>query len=389
MLQAQWMRSQAQTPQQLFAALAGRSHFQDLLTASTASKEQFMAEYMPMAERLAMCVQDLPLAPDVFKAQGGALQAGLQAGLLAVRSCDATIFEPKATAQERQKNAPLFRWCAYCSALASVYLICAGHVQVVLPGDVIFSFAGGKPLSLSCSGEFLARWSETQSGTSQAGLIYLQSFFYPGQFIHLNAEMLTTLGGSINPALTTPPNESPLGRVVRTSIVKVLEAQRQRDSAVIVPGTPVEMVDVGVETASPGAAPVNPLRPAPAALQSSGPSQPSAVLQTAQATPVVSAPVVPSDQVKPDPFAAIPPKVLEWVKALANIRAMDAEVTVDDKGIRFGRKALGFGATPKDNYTALYEAKVVLDKGPDFARCNRLLARAYCEEKDRVTGGKS
>lgn len=65
---------------------------------------------------------------------------------------------------------------------------------------------------------------------------------------------------------------------------------------------------------------------------------------------------------------------------------MDAEITVDEQGIQFSRKALGFGATPKDNYTALYEAKVVLDKGEGYARCNPLLAKVYTEAKAQAMG---
>ncbi len=354
------MHSHPRTASDLFNSLIGRQHFQDLLTATTTGKEQFLVEFMPVAERFAMCVQDLPLAPDVFKAQGGALQAGLQSGLLAVRTCDAMIFQPKATAQERQRNDPLFRWCAYCSTLASVFLICAGQVEVVLADGEVFTFAGREPL-FNAQGSFSVKWREGPSKPTEAGLLYLQTVFYPGQFAHLSPEMLALLGGSINPALATLPNETPLGRVVRTSITQVIEAQRRRDASVMLAGTPAQMLDLPASTAAQQADPVQP---------------PSSAVATEAAKP------------KPEP-AAIPTKLLDWVRALANIRSMDDEISISDRGIRLGRKALGFGATPKENYTALYEAKVVLDKGADFALCNRALASAYTDAKDKAIGGKA
>lgn len=380
------MQSQTQSAQTLFSRLASRKHFHDLLTACSVSRDQYLAQYIPMAERLAFCVQDLPLSPDVFSAPGGALQAGLQSGLLAVRSCDATIFQPKATAQERQRNDPQYRWCAYCATLATIYLICAGQIEVVLSGGDVFSFARAKPLG-GYDGSYTARWHQSAAQPSQAGLIYLQAFFFPGQFAHLPQETLAMMAGAINPLLTTNNAETPLGRVVRTSIAQVLEAQRKRDAAVILQTSPAEMVDVPVETVAPsGARPVDPLKPSPT-YQAADPSPaPSPAPSTDTATSSSSA----SPQAKPspaeNPAVGIAPKVLEWVRALANIRSMDAEITVDEKGIQFSRKALGFGATPKDNYTALYEAKVVLDKGEGYARCNHLLAKVYADEKAKATG---
>ena len=357
------MQSQTQSAQTLFSRLASRQHFQDLLTACSVSRDQYLAQYISVAERLAFCVQDLPLSPDVFSAPGGALQAGLQSGLLAVRSCDATIFQPKATAQERQRNDPQYRWCAYCATLATIYLICAGQIEVVLSGGEVFSFASAKPLG-GYDGSYTARWHQSAAQPSQAGLIYLQAFFFPGQFAHLPQETLAMMAGAINPLLTTNNAETPLGRVVRTSVAQVLEAQRKRDAAVILQTSPAEMVDVPVESVAPsGARPVDPLQPA----------------QAPVAPPPPKAPTENST-------VGISPKVLEWVRALANIRSMDAEITVDEKGIQFSRKALGFGATPKDNYTALYEAKVVLDKGEGHARCNHLLAKVYADEKAKAMG---
>ncbi|WP_265259700.1 hypothetical protein [Verminephrobacter eiseniae] len=319
----------------------------------------------------------MPLTPDVFKQPGGALQCGLQAGLLAVRASDATIFLPKATAQERQKNDPIFRWLAYCAALASTYLICLGQVEVVLDGGETFSFASHVPLSQAGKG-FTANWKASPSGVNEAGLIYLQSFFYSGQFAHLEPpSMVAALGGAINPLLAATPHESPLGRVVRTSLALVIEAQRQREAASIADAEPVAMGDVPVQgkaVASARLAQADALRPAqaPASEVQAAVAAPAVALRTSQAA------------TKQAPLT-INSKVVEWAQALALIESMDGEITVDDKGIRLSRKALGFGATPKENYTALYEAGVVIEKGADFALCNRALADVYAQAKKKVS----
>lgn len=173
---------------------------------------------------------------------------------------------------------------------------------------------------------------------------------------------------AINPLLTTNNAETPLGRVVRTSVAQVLEAQRKRDAAVILQTSPAEMVDVPVESVAPsGARPVDPLKPSSTYCCRSFACTilciPAAAPATAPATSSSSASPKTNQSPAENPAVGISPKVLEWVRALAHIRAMDAEITVDEQGIQFSRKALGFGATPKDNYTALYEAKWYWTRG--------------------------
>lgn len=380
------MQSHPQPSQRLFAELIGGTHFSDLLTACATTRDSFLQQYVPMAERLAICVQDLPLFPDVFSRPGGALQFGLQAGLLAVRSCDAVIFAPKATAQERQRNDPLYRWCAYCATLASAYLMCTGSVEVMLGSGQRHSFAGRFALG-ELGSKFTARWNEEPALPQQAGLIYLQTFFFLGQFGHLSPSLLGQMGAAINPAMAINGNETPLGKVVRMSLSRVLDFQREHDAQIIKGAAPSVMADLPPDVTT---EPVeDELRPATYSAYATQPVQ-----QTAPA--VSSAPAAATTAQSPSPVASTTPvqvtasapeldpgeginiKVVEWVRALAFAANLDAEIQVTDEGaLRIGRKALAFGSTPRVNYEALYEAGCVLVKGGDYAICTPALAQVY------------
>lgn len=415
------MHSQTKTPQILFAELIGRGHFSDLLTACAVPRDSFLKQYVPMADRLAMCVQDLPLSPTVCSHPGGALQFGLQAGLLAVRSCDAVIFAPKATAQERQRDDPLYRWCAYCATLASAYLMCAGAVAVTFEDGKRHSFAGPSPLG-ELNTKFTAKWCNEPALPQQSGLIYVQAFFYPGQFSHLSPALLNQLGAAINPAMVMTGTESPLAKVVRMSLSRVLEFLRDQEAQVIVGKAASVMVDIPVASdngpvhdslrpESYSAHATAPVPPAPVAPASTpAPSSPPAAGSSAApatpakaAAPAVSPPAASqaSTTASPPPSAApvqpqapqhpvvaapdiegIPIKVVEWVRALAFAPNLDVKV-LENGNLHIGRKALGFASLPAANYTALYEARCVVERLADSggAICNAKLGAIYQHAK--------
>lgn len=386
------MKSNTKPPLFLFSKLIGKRHFVDLLTACATSHDNFQCQYVPMAERLAKCVQDLPLCTDTYNRPGGALQFGLQAGLLAVRFCDAVIFAPKATAQERQHQDPQYRWCAYCAALASAYLMCAGQVEVVLESGEAHSFAGRQPLG-NVRTAFEAQWRTSPALPQQAGLIYLQGFFFPGQFSHLSPALLAELCGAINPAMATTSNESPLARVVRMSLSRVLEAQRQSDAKVIEGTAPAPMTDLPPE-AVPAAQTTSQTSPATAPAPNVSASTarqvdaiPTGTPAPATATPSVSepAPVEPSSApLAPESGQVIDPKVVEWVRALANNKIFDNEVQVTEQGVFFSRKALAYGDSPIKNFAMLYGAGVVIKKELEGALCNLDLAAVYAAALAKV-----
>ena len=395
------MQSHPQPPQRLFSELIGRTHFSDLLTACATTRDSFLQQYVPMAERLAICVQDLPLSPTVFSRPGGALQFGLQAGLLAVRSCDAVIFAPKATAQERQHDDPLYRWCAYCAAVASAYLICAGSVEVTLGSGQRHSFAGRWALG-ELGSKFTARWHEEPALPQQAGLIYLQTFFFLGQFSHLSPALLGQLGAAINPAMAMTGSETPLGKVVRLSLSRVLEFQREHDAQIIKgtasavmgdlpPDVTTGLVKDELRPAAYSAHAAQPVQQTVAGVPPTVPtdsSAPTVATTTQSPIPVVSTTPAQATTSVPVPAPAFDPamginiKVVEWVRALAFAVHLDADIQVTDEGtLRLGRKALAFASTPKENYLALYEAGCVLQKSEHYAVCTQALAQIYQQAK--------
>lgn len=363
----------------------GRDHFSNLLSATGLPKDRFLAEYVPVAERLTLCVLDLPLMPSVFKSCAGALQCALQSGLLAVRMCDAQIFEPQATAQERQQNDPKWRWLAYCAALASVYLICAGNVRVRVNGND-FSFASEKPIG-QLDGSFEASWEVSETRTDQAGLIYLQAFFYPGQFEQVPPSMLTVFAGSINPSISVSPHETPLARVVRTAISQVLDNQKKKDAKIIdpVPSNVYEDIAPEVKATTEKSSksftpPENNLQPENQEKESKNDVGAEVEKSLAQSSSTSSAP---TSIVEKKKNYGMPPQVVEWIKALAHIRSMDEEITINqERKIKLSRKALGFGAKPSENYSALHDAGVIWERGSDFVWCDHRVTDLYAEEKE-------
>lgn len=334
------MQSLIKKPSTLLRLYAGSKHFDDLLSATCLSASDFLIQYVPLSERLAVCVQELPLMPDIFKASGGALQCGLQAGLLAVRACDAIIFEPRATAQERQKNDPAYRWLAYCAALATVYLICAGQVTVKVEGEK-FSFAGKNPLGHHVNSDYSAKWEESAIQLDEAGLIYLQAFFFPGQFAHLDPSMIAMLGGAINPSQKVKSNESSLARIVRSSITTILNTQRKNDEAIIdLSSNPSGLMDMS----PPEMADVNPASDSSTAEKS--------VINNKK-----------TENPENNLVNNIPQKIKEWVCAIAMNRGLDSSISIEGENIRIEKNAMGYGASPADNYKMLYDAGFVLSKG--------------------------
>lgn len=377
------MHASPQLPSHLFRIYAGRRHFEELLSATSLPSAQFLAEYIPMAERLALCVQELPLSPTAFGFRGGALMCGLQAGLLAVKSCDATIFEPKATAQERQRNDPLFRWAAYCAALANAYLLCAGQVQVEVGGRP-FSFAGSVALG-GIKKDYQAHWQESKSRLNECGFAYLQNFFHPGQFSHLEPSLLSLIGGAINPSLSTSHSETSLARVVRTSLLAIIEAEQKREKTRINGVAPAPDTSAPAY-ASPGApaAETEQASAEVAQIKSSTPPQSAGVSTNVFASDLTTAqePGASNPKKSAPPENSLPPKLLGWISALARAQAMDGEIVVEEQKIRFSRKALNFGGPARENYTILYEGGVVEEKGADFVICSKTARDAYMAVKD-------
>lgn len=371
------MKFAAKHPTALFQDL-GRDYFNQLLTASAAGEEGFRARYLPMAERLAMMVQELPLEKETYSQAGGALKFGLLAGLAALRLCDGVIFMPGVTAQIRMVVEPQYRWAAWCATLASIPLVVAHNASIKVNGDP-WSFAHASNLweSAGKNGGYEIDWKPSGPNRASAslGAVVLSQFFFPGQFSAIEPVVLLGLCEAVNPALLQSPAEQALSRVVRVAQEKVRQSERLRMTQVFSPSgaggaITVEMLaslDSAVQVGA-GVSPVS-----PSALPEAG------TLVNGQQVPVgVTSVAGGTDQgVKKQ----ISQKILAWVRAVA------AEPEMADKfkfvpapgvGILLSSRTLKFGfASASEGYSALHESGLVLEKREREVLANEDLAQAF------------
>lgn len=338
------MKSHTQSTAALFSRYAGKEHFASLRAASGGPKETYRDWYLPVAERFAKAVQDLPLRKDVFAHKGGALQFGLSAGLLALRSVDSKIFNSKATSAERQAMEPVYRWLSYCATLSTAYLICASHIRVRRVSGrrtENFSWCGAALLG-ETEGEFLCEWEDVEGIPEGIGPLWLQSFFFPGQFGHLDSGVLGMFMSAINPKLEAKNGESPMGSLVRESALAVIQRQKKEEAKEIDgPNAAAPLKDMPVIAKNdPGSPPV----------------KEPAVVQQKAAEPEASA--------GPDITNGIPKDALNLVRAIARSH-LKAEVKPAEGGRLFiSSAALGFGGSAAENYGIFNNAGLVHEKIP-------------------------
>lgn len=291
--------------------------------------------------------------PNAFREHGGALQCALRAGLLAVKLCDVTIFSPTSTAAERMEGDRQYRWLAFCATLATVYLQSVAHVQQVLDSGEIYSHANDDTL-LDLKKSFVHQWRSNPNLSVTRLYPFLSSFFFPGSFSHLKIEMLGELGVAINPLLSAPVTEIPLAKVVRQAVDKTLTDEMQARSKQIGPSS----VQPGTASPDPVATPVSNreqetrentnISPVPEI----GPDAASAITRASD-----SAGGSTQKQKSESPEIT---KAKEWLKAIGMVDQMDEQVIRHDDGrCEFSRKALGFGAAPRDTYNMLHAAGFV------------------------------
>jgi conjugal transfer pilus assembly protein TraI len=356
------MKSNPKHPQALFNDI-GWELFEQISSASGAGEAGFKSLYLPMAERLALFVQELPLEKDSFGQRGGALKFGLLAGLTALRLCDGVIFEPGATAQRRMLIEPQFRWAAWCAALACVPLVVAHHTLLMVNGSS-WSYASPEPtLWDACgnNGSYEVQWMPVSPAkpSSEVGIVFLSRFFFPGQFGELDPTVLQALCLAINPALTQGAAEQSLSRVVRTAQEKVRLAERQRMAQVFT------LSDNSPNAGDLARALAESLPVAAAAASlSSSPSQSVGASPALTLSPLANPPGNTGEPVLP----AIPEHLLQWVRAVASSHDHHAAIEFLSNGeVRVSKRALNFGSTARETYEALFNAGLVVRKGESDA----------------------
>lgn len=330
-----------------------RYSFQEL--ANAVGIERFRELYLPVAERLAMRLSEIPLSKVAFARRGGALVCALRSGSLAVKLCDKTIFEPTATAARRMASEPEYKWLAYCASLATVYLIATNAVQIHFEGAEAYSFASGESL-VERSEPYEVLWTSNNGPVIQTSYIYLLELFFPGQFEELGQAMLADLSLAINPALVAGPSEPPLAKVVRLAVERTVEDDKATTARVFSDSaTNVLAMQDGFSNERSATAGDDPA-PGTAAAESAA---------------------VP-EKVAPESVSPARLKALQWLRGVAAMDTLRTEVTLRDDGyLRMTRKALSFGAAATDNYRMLHEAQLVHEKSEGGVLCSRDAAQAY------------
>jgi hypothetical protein len=316
----------------LFREFADAGYFQNVATA-VGGAQVFNDMYLPMAEQVAVRLQEAPFSRTAFEGRGGSLQCALRAGLLALRLCDKTIFSPTATAAERMTGDREYRWLSFCATLATVYLITVATIEFTLSDSTVFNPSDDESLVKKCT-FYELRWRIHTTPLLGKLHIYLHSFFFSGQFAHLSHEKIQELGAAINPTLEAPSAESPLAQVVRRAIERVLADEMATRSHHVSQSHVIRGVSEADD--SPETAP------------------------TTAAIPATARIVASNHSARPESEDSIPPeriKALEWLRAIAVMPQFDTEIaTLPDGRVEFSRKALSFGKPASDTYRMLHGA---------------------------------
>ena len=335
----------------LFKTYATKDSFHEL--ANAVGIDRFREMYLPVAERVAMRLSEIPLCREAFARRGGALACALRSGALAVRLCDKTIFEPTATAARRLVSDAEYKWLAYCASLATVYLIATNAVQIHFEGGEVYSFASGDSL-LERNEPYNVLWSSNGAPVIQTSYLLLLELFFAGQFEDLGQDMLSDLALAINPALVAGPSEPPLAKVVRMAVERTVDDDKATTARVFTEATVSEFASPVVEGVS-----VKGDVPAAAV--------PAAVPPKSEPESTTIPPVSPARL-----------KALQWMRGVAAMTTLRDEATLRDDGfLKMTRKALSFGAAASDNYKMLHEAQLVHERIEGGVLCTRDAATAY------------
>jgi len=375
------------SPLQKIYADIGIKPFEQL--ASLVGKPRYTNQYLPLTNRYASLLQSAPLSKKGYSGSYGALQGGLAAGILAIRLCDTTMFDPKATAAQRMAHEHQYKFLVFSAVIATCYLISRQSITTYgqsgeMASWVIEPDAGEWPL--------MARWADDKKSASiTQSHALLWQLMQPEWFAWIDPGLMEQWCASINPALEQSGGEAPMGKVVRVaietsmrhsneSLKKEIHEEGQADQAGY---EGVGGQGKSVEKVTPNA-PDSPTKPESNELSQL--SEASKAISESQATEKPAPTTKPSTSDK----AMSPQQQMarEWLTALAvaslnpnDPLKLSEHITWDaeDKTVKLGRKALGFGTTPTKTADMLYEAGFIherLENGVALKREAALLLRA-------------
>jgi len=333
-----------------------------LRSASGFNTAQFDRHIQPLVDRLAECVQALPLSRDAYCEQGGALRFGVVSGLMAFRLADSTIFAPNHTAETRRVLDPQYRYSGFAAALASV--------PAILEAVAIVTVAGRRwsPLSevsltqaLADAGvqDYVVNWNPTPSAPSRMVAALLAGrFFAPGGWGDFEESVIGALADAILPVRGAIAVEAPLCRVVRVAQDKAFEIDgKERARRIDELGAPRlalrELLALPEAAVAPAPAPaqVPPTQAAAAAPASGG-----------APTPAAQSP----KQAGGDGMPPLSPLVSDLLKAIRvdkDVARIRADCSLGEEGFRFPKKALvRYGMAPATATKLLVDEGLVRDQ---------------------------
>lgn len=198
-----------------------------LHSASGFSRALFDSHIQPLLDRLAECVQSLPLSRDAYNEPGGALRFGVISGLMAFRLADSAIFVPGHTAETRRVLDPQYRYSGFAAALASVPAILEAVMIVTVTGR---RWSPMNQVSLTQAlvdaevREYTVNWNPSARAPSRmVAALVAGRFFVPDLWAGFEESVIAALADAILPIRGAIAVETPLCRVVRVAQDKAFE----------------------------------------------------------------------------------------------------------------------------------------------------------------------
>lgn len=204
-------------------------------TASGFRDAHFGALCLPVLRSYADHVQQMPLSPLAYKDKEGAWRFGLTSAMVALRYAGTQMFFPLLESEERRVLEPQCRFAAFAATLATGVAMLAQHSKIQDTANAHNEYhALITPMSL-------ADWIDTTTSvhfswrTNESDLNSMQSAAIAARFMPTN--LLATFDlrvsmmfySSILPQISSNGIETTLSKVVRLSVMKVIEMYLEND----------------------------------------------------------------------------------------------------------------------------------------------------------------
>lgn len=214
---------------------SANAEIEAIKTASGFREAHFRALCMPVLRSYADHVQQMPLSPLAYKDKEGAWQFGLTSSMVALRYAGTQMFFPLLESEERRVLEPQCRFAAFAATLATGVAMLAQHSKIhdtANPHNEYHALI--TPMSL-------AEWIDTTKSvnfswrTNEPDLNSMQSAAIAARF--MPTSLLATFDlrvsmmfySSILPQISANGIETSLSKVVRLSVMKVVEMYIEND----------------------------------------------------------------------------------------------------------------------------------------------------------------